>query len=106
VKLLVDEDVAVEVVRCLRQRGHDVKLAFEVLGARTPDEDLWNYAILSGSIVLTCNRDDFLALAGTEPRTGLIIPNRRRTRQAECSHLPKLLANAGPEGLSRNINFA
>jgi hypothetical protein len=30
---------------------------------------------------------DFLELAGTEPATGLIILNRRRTRQAECRHL-------------------
>jgi hypothetical protein len=49
---------------------------------------------------------DFLELAGTEPATGLIILNRRRTRQAECRHLLQLLANAGEDGLKGNINFA
>ena len=56
--------------------------------------------------MITCNRQDFLELAGTEPDTGLIVLNRRRTRQAECRHLLQLLASAGESGLMGNINFA
>ena len=86
-RFLVDEDVAVEVARCLRQAGHEVSLVAEVLGVRTDDVDIWHYAVLTSAIVITCNRQDFLELAGTALETGLIVLNRRRTRQAECRHV-------------------
>ncbi len=105
-KFLVDEDVAVEVLRCLQQQGHEAQLVFEVLGPRTPDNLVWLYAIRTDAIVVTCNREDFLNLAGTAPQTGLIIIKRRRTRQAECRKILDLLRNAGETGLRRNINFA
>lgn len=105
-RFLLDEDVAVEVTRCLQQAGHEVVLVVEVLGVRTDDVDIWYHAVRTGAIVVTCNRQDFLALAGTEPETGLIILNRRRTRPAECNHLLRLLASAGEAGLKGNINFA
>jgi len=57
--------------------------------------------------MLSCNRAHFIALAlatGTHP--GLIILNRRRTRQAEAAHLLELLGKAGAQGLVNNINFA
>ena len=79
-RFLVDEDVAVEAVRCLRQAGHEVLLVAEVLGMRTDDVDIWCHAVQTQSIVVTCNRQDFLELAGSEPPTGLIILNRQRTR--------------------------
>ena len=56
--------------------------------------------------MITCNRQDFLQLAGTAPEAGLIVLNRRRTRQAECRHVLGLLARAGESGLAGNINFA
>ena len=102
----MDEDVAVEVVRCLRQAGHEVSLVTEVLGVRTDDVDIWHHAVRTETIVVTCNRQDFLELAGTAPETGVIILNRRRTRQAECRHVMELLSSAGEVGLQRNINFA
>ncbi len=105
-KFLVDEDVPVEVARSLQQAGHETALVAEVLGIRTDDVDIWHHAVRSGCIVVTCNRQDFLELAGTAPETGLIILNRRRTRQAECRHVLELLSRAGESGLSRNINFA
>ena len=81
-------------------------LVAEVLGVRTDDVDIWRHAVQTQSIVVTCNRQDFLELASTEPATGLIVVNRRRTRQAECGHLLRLVANAGEGGLKGNINFA
>lgn len=105
-RFLLDEDVAVEAARCLQQAGHEVAQVAEVLGVRTDDVDIWRHAVCTGAIVVTCNRQDFLALAGTAPETGLIILNRRRTRQAECRHLLQLLVNAGESGLKANINFA
>jgi len=106
VRFLVDEDVAMEVVRCLRQAGHEVSLVTEVLGVRTDDVDIWHHAVRTETIVVTCNRQDFLKLAGTAPETGVIILNRRRTRQAECRHVLELLSSAGEVGLLGNINFA
>ena len=78
----------------------------EILGERTPDEQIWIHAVRTRAIVITCNRDDFLALAGTEPLTGLIVLKRRRTRQSECAHLLRLLDRAGENGLKGNVNFA
>ena len=104
-RFLVDEDVAIEVSRCLNQAGHEAILVADVLGVRTQDSEIWSHAIISGVIVVTCNRQDFLQLAGTNPATGLIILNRRRTRQAECRHILHLLTTAGESGLIRNINF-
>ena len=105
-RFLLDEDVAVEAARCLQQAGHEVVLAAAVLGVRTDDVDIWRHAVRTGAIVVTCNRQDFLELAGTEPETGLIILNRRRTRQAECNHLLRLIGKADANGLEGNINFA
>lgn len=105
-KFLVDEDVALEVTRCLQQAGHEVSQVAEVLGVRTDDVDIWHHAVRTEAVVITCNRQDFLELAGTAPETGVIILNRRRTRQAECRHLLQLLASAGEAGLQKNINFA
>ena len=105
-RFLVDEDVAIEVARALRQAGHEVLLVPEVLGVRTDDVDIWRHAALHRAVVVTCNRQDFLSLAGTQPETGLIVLNRRRTRQAECTCLLGLLAKAGESGLQGNINFA
>ena len=78
----------------------------EVLGVRMDDIDIWRSAVVSTAIVITCNRQDFLQLAGTAPETGLIVLNRRRTRQAECRHVLELLATAGESGLVGNITFA
>ncbi len=105
-KFLIDEDVAVEIDRSLRQTGHETVRVAEVLGFRTDDVDVWEYACRHGFNVITCNRQGFLELAGEAPATGLIILNRRRTRQAECSHLLRLIERAGETGLGGNINFA
>lgn len=105
-KFLLDEDVPREVARCLSDVGHEVFLVAEILGAQTKDSDIWNHAVHAESVLITCNRQDFLCLAGTSPETSLVILKRRHTRQAECQHLMRLLAYAGEEGLKNNINFA
>ena len=105
-KFLVDEDVAIEIARCLQQAGHEVLQVGQTLGFQTDDVDIWHYAIRAEAIVVTCNRQDFLTLAGTAPETGLIILNRRRTRSSECRHILELLSKAGEAGLRNNINFA
>ena len=105
-RFLIDEDVAIDVARCLAQAGHEAQLVTEVLGISAEDPVIWRHATQTGAIVVTCNRQDFLELAGTDPGPGLIILNRRRTRQSECGHILRLVSAAGEMGLAGNINFA
>ena len=78
-----------------------------MLPITTPDEEVFGYACSQRLILISCNRDHFLALARrTQDHPGLIILIRRRTRQLECAHLSVLLQRAGEEGLRNNVNFA
>ena len=52
------------------------------------------------------NRNDFLKLAARGPHFGLIILIRRRSPQAECTNVLRLIRKAGEQGLRGNINFA
>ena len=57
-------------------------------------------------MLITCNRNDFLALAkATAIYPGLIILMRRRSRQAEVSQVLALLKKAGEQGVANNINY-
>ncbi|MDO8542943.1 MAG: DUF5615 family PIN-like protein [Opitutaceae bacterium] len=104
---LCDHDVATDVARVLRARGYQVTELREVLPPDTPDAAVWAHACAHGLILITCNRADFLVLAqGTERHPGLILLFRRKTHQAEAGRLLALLANAGEQGLSNNVNFA
>jgi hypothetical protein len=57
-------------------------------------------------VVITCNRDDYLALARSHRHAGLILLIRRRSRVAERAALVRLLDRAGEPGIINNINFA
>jgi Domain of unknown function (DUF5615) len=56
-------------------------------------------------LLMTCNRDDFVKLAETEPHRGIIVVIRRKTRAQERAALVRLLERAGETGLRDNINF-
>jgi hypothetical protein len=58
------------------------------------------------AIMVTCNRNDFLALAATRKHAGLIVLIRRRSALSEAGHFLELLGKAGASGLKSNINFA
>ena len=106
-KFLCDHDVATDVARVLRARGHEVTELREVLPSDTPDAAVWAHACAQGLTLITCNRADFLALAeATETHPGLVLLFRRRTHQAEAGRLLALLAKAGEQGLVINVNFA
>ena len=86
-KFLLDHDVPAEISRVLQHWGHNVTALRTVLPVTAPDADVFGYACLEGLIIISCNRDHFLALAGqTHNHPGLIILIRRKTRQAECAH--------------------
>jgi predicted nuclease of predicted toxin-antitoxin system len=106
-RFLLDHDVPADLAVALRTVGHAAMRLVEVLTANAPDQEVWAHACAHQQILITCNRDDFLALAkATEIHPGLIILTRRRTRQAEASHVLTLLKKASEQGLANNINFA
>lgn len=102
----LDHDVPTDVGRVLRLKGHTVNFLTDVLPRSADDNEAFRYAVSHKLVVITCNRQDFLRLAETEPHAGLIILVRRRTRVAECAALLRLIQRAGESGLTQNVNFA
>lgn len=103
---LLDHDVPDAVARVLQQAGHQACRLRELAGADITDAVVLELAREREMLLVTCNRDDFLALAQTQPHPGIIILIRRTSRMAECSQLLRLLQTAGEAGLRANINFA
>jgi predicted nuclease of predicted toxin-antitoxin system len=106
VRFLLDHDVPVEIGRVLRREGHEATELRSVLPVDASDVEVLNYANGNGLLLISCNRDDFLALIANRPNPGVIILIRRRSRQAECGHLLTLLSRASESGLRGNVNFA
>jgi predicted nuclease of predicted toxin-antitoxin system len=106
VRFFLDHDVPADIARVLRHEGHEAVELHEVLNIESRDDEAFAYAQGQGMFMITCNRDDFLALAAASQHPGLIVLVRRRSRQAECAHLLALLDRAGETGLTGNVNFA
>ena len=106
-RFFLDHDVPIDLAIVLRTQGHEATRLMEALPPNTPDDTVWRHACAKGLTMISCNRGHFLALAlATASHPGLIILNRRRTRQAECAHVLRLIAKTGPQGLANNVNFA
>lgn len=105
-RFILDQDVPAEIGRVLAHAGHEVVCVRDVLAASAADDEVFEYAVEHGLILATCNRDDFIGLAGTRRHAGLIVVIRRRTRIMECAKLLRLLNAAGENGIAGNINFA
>lgn len=105
-RFFLDHDVPTDVGRVLRLKGHEVQFLEQALPRATEDLAAFRYAVSQNMVMITCNRDDFLLLAETEPHVGVIILVRRRTRVAECAALLRLIERAGESGIANNINFA
>jgi predicted nuclease of predicted toxin-antitoxin system len=106
VKFLLDHDVPDDLIYLLQQLGHEIVLLRNTLPVDSPDEVVLRFAHDTGSILLTCNRDDFLHLAASHDHNGIVIVIRRRTRGDERAALYRLLERAGETGLLGNVNFA
>lgn len=103
----IDQDVPEEIAQLLRHFGHEATVLRGALPITASDDAAFAYARAHGMIMITCNRDDYLALAATHlEHPGLVILVRRRTRQAECGKILGLLKRAGKTGLQNNVNFA
>ena len=105
-KFLLDHDVPDDLSYLLEQLGHNVTLLRKALPGDSSDEAVLRFAHEAGSVLLTCNRDDFLRLAATRPHCGVIIVIRRRSRGEERVALFRLLERAGETGIRNNVNFA
>lgn len=105
-KFLLDQDVPDDAAFSLEALGHVVVKLREVLPVITPDDEVLRFAGERNCILITCNRDDFLAAAKRVAHHGIIILIRRKSRALERAALVRLLDSAGESGLSDNINFA
>ena len=105
-RFLFDNDVPDDLGHVLRQLGHTVVLLREVLSRTALDAEVLAHAAQHGLIMVTCNRDDFLALVQTQPHHGPIVLFRRKSRTAERVALVRLIEKAVVSGLANNINFA
>lgn len=90
----------------LSAQGHEVFRLRDLIDPQTPDDEVLRYAVQNDYVLITCNRDDFIAAARTIPHAGLIILIRRTSRVRERVALLRLLDKAGDEGIRQNINFA
>ena len=77
-RFFLDHDVPRHLADALRRHGHEVELVPEVMPPEADDEEVFAYAAEKRAIMLTCNRNDFLALAAENSHYGLIVLIRRR----------------------------
>jgi predicted nuclease of predicted toxin-antitoxin system len=106
VKFLFDHDVPDDMAYGLAAMSHEVFKLRELMSPQTSDEDVLRFAAKQDYVLITCNRDDFLALAQVIPHAGLIVLIRRVSRVRERVALIRLLDRAGESGIRGNINFA
>ncbi len=102
----LDHDAPRDLTYSLQTLGHQVILLRDVLPITADDETVLHYAAERNYVLMTCNRDDFMALARIVPHAGIILVIRRKSRAAERAALIRLLDQAGETGIVRNINFA
>ena len=103
---LFDHDVPEDLTYLLRELNHEVVRLRDVLPPDASDATVLQFAHERECLLMTCNRDDFLKLAETQPHRGIVILIRRKTRAEERAALLRLLEAAGETGLRDNINFA
>ena len=105
-RFFLDHDVPRHLADVLRRHGHEVELVSDVMSPEADDKEVFAYASEKKAIMLTCNRNDFLALATEHSHSGLIVLIRCRSTISEAGHLLQLLRVAAENGLAGNINFA
>jgi len=106
VKFPLDHDVPDRIAGVLLAAGHECVRLREVLPKESVDSAVLSHAAMTSALLVTCNRDDFLKLANSQPHVGIIVLIRRDSRVAECAALIRLLDRARESGMSGNVNFA
>ena len=82
-KLLFDHDVPDDTAYGVSAQGHEVFRLRDLIDPQTPDYEVLRYAAENDYVLITCNRDDFLAAAKMISHAGLIILIRRNSRMRE-----------------------
>lgn len=105
-KFLLDHDLPDDLSYLIEQLGHDVLLLRKAIPAESSDAAVLQFAHDNGCILLTCNRNDFLRLAMTNPHHGVVCrrsaPNTGRTSaspmMAVCMTTVSFLSRIGVTG--------
>ncbi|HEV8239346.1 MAG TPA: DUF5615 family PIN-like protein [Thermoanaerobaculia bacterium] len=105
-KFLLDHDIPDDIAYVLVALEHEVHKLRDLAPATASDEEVLRLAVEQESVLITCNRDDYLLLIGHSAHFGLIILIRRRSRAHERAALVALLDRAGEDGIRGNVNFA
>jgi len=92
IKFYSNENFPMDIVRELRRLGYDVLTSYDAGQANQgiPDEDVLTFATQQERVVITLNRDDFIALhRGGIPHNGIIIckTDRDYVGQAQTLHV-------------------
>ena len=85
-KLYLNEDIAPDLAKLLRERGFDAISTYEVGMCGKSDEEQMEFACREGRAILSCNFHDFLKLArewflAGKEHFGIIISYRQYTRR-------------------------
>jgi len=101
-----NENFPIQVVRQLREFGHEVLTSFEAGRAnqKIPDLEVLQFAVSVRSILLTLNRRDFLKIhnSGLIPHLGIILCTADPDFLAQAQRVHKSMIEP-PEGLANSI---
>lgn len=90
-----NENLPFAIVKALREFGYDVLTSLEAGNANQgiPDEEVLAYATANNRIVITLNRDDFIALhrSGVH-HSGIIVCKDNREYQAQAEVIQRFLS--------------
>ena len=88
--LYANENFPIQVVRVLRQLGHDVLTSHEAGNANRaiPDEEVLAFATGQGRALLTINKRDFLRLHNLNPdHAGLVLCTQATDAQGQAERI-------------------
>ena len=72
-RFLLDHDVPDDLTYLLHELGHDVLRLREVLQGAASDSEVLRFAFEHDCLLVTCNRDDFVALAERQSHHGIVV---------------------------------
>ncbi|MBD2299958.1 DUF5615 family PIN-like protein [Nostoc sp. FACHB-190] len=103
VKFYSNENFPMDIVRELRQLGYDVLTSYEAGQANQgiPDDEVLAFATQSNRVVITLNRDDFIALHRSGiSHNGIIICKTDRDYVGQTQTLHAYLQNIKSQSLA------
>lgn len=95
-----DEDLAFALVKALREFNHDVLTSLEAGNANQgiPDEEVLAYATANNRIVITNNRDDFIALhRSAVNHYGIVVCKSDRDYQGQATIIDQFFKSVGED---------